>query len=57
MQDNHTIEQPPEVQFAGISRWLKENIYQRFGINISPNKLLLKINLGTWCTKVYLKQI
>ena len=34
MQDNHTIEQPPEVQFAGISRWLKENLFSSISSSI-----------------------
>ena len=34
MQDNQTIEQPPEVQFAGISRWLKENLFSSISSSI-----------------------
>ena len=34
MQDNQTIEQPQEVQFAGISRWLKENLFSSISSSI-----------------------
>ena len=34
MQDNQTLEQPPEVQFAGISRWLKENLFSSISSSI-----------------------
>ena len=34
MQDNKTLESPPEVQFAGVSRWLKENLFSSLSSSI-----------------------
>jgi general L-amino acid transport system permease protein len=34
MQDNQTLESPPEVQFAGVSRWLKENLFSSLSSSI-----------------------
>ncbi|MDB4833650.1 amino acid ABC transporter permease [Acidimicrobiia bacterium] len=34
MQDNQTLESPPEVQFAGVSRWLKENLFSSISSSI-----------------------
>lgn len=34
MQDNQTLESPPEIQFAGVSRWLKENLFSSLGSSI-----------------------
>ncbi len=34
MQDNKTLESPPEVQFAGVSRWLKENLFSSISSSI-----------------------
>ncbi|MDA9601975.1 amino acid ABC transporter permease [Candidatus Actinomarina] len=34
MQDNNTLESPPEVQFAGVSRWLKENLFSSLSSSI-----------------------
>lgn len=34
MQDNQNLESPPEIQFAGVSRWLKENLFSSLGSSI-----------------------
>ena len=34
MQDNKTLESPPEVQFAGVSIWLKENLFSSLSSSI-----------------------
>jgi general L-amino acid transport system permease protein len=34
MKDNKTLESPPEVQFAGVSRWLKENLFSSLSSSI-----------------------
>lgn len=34
MQDNQTLESPPEIQFAGVSRWLKENLFSSLSSSI-----------------------
>ena len=34
MQNNQTLESPPEVQFAGVSRWLKENLFSSLSSSI-----------------------
>jgi general L-amino acid transport system permease protein len=34
MQDNKILESPPEVQFAGVSRWLKENLFSSISSSI-----------------------
>ena len=34
MQDNKTLESPPEIQFAGVSRWLKENLFSSLSSSI-----------------------
>jgi general L-amino acid transport system permease protein len=34
MQDNKILESPPEVQFAGVSRWLKENLFSSLSSSI-----------------------
>src|SRR6056300_1293927 len=34
MQDNQTLESPPEVQFAGVSRWFKENLFSSLSSSI-----------------------
>lgn len=34
MQDNQNLESPPEVQFAGVSRWLKENLFSSLSSSI-----------------------
>ena len=34
MQDNQTLESPPEVQFAGVSRWLNENLFSSLSSSI-----------------------
>ncbi|MDB2368064.1 amino acid ABC transporter permease [Candidatus Actinomarina sp.] len=34
MHDNQTLESPPEVQFAGVSRWLKENLFSSISSSI-----------------------
>lgn len=34
MQDNQNLESPPEIQFAGVSRWLKENLFSSLSSSI-----------------------
>jgi general L-amino acid transport system permease protein len=34
VQDNQTLESPPEIQFAGVSRWLKENLFSSLSSSI-----------------------
>ncbi len=34
MQDNQILEKPPEVQFAGVTRWLKENLFSSISSSI-----------------------
>ena len=35
MSDNlNTQESPPEIQFAGVNRWLKENLFSSTGSSI-----------------------
>ena len=35
MSDNiNTQESPPEVQFAGVNRWLRENLFSSTGSSI-----------------------
>lgn len=34
MQDNQIVESPPEVPFAGVSRWLKENLFSSLSSSI-----------------------
>ena len=34
MQENQTLESPPEIQFAGVSRWLKENLFSSLSSSI-----------------------
>ena len=33
-EDIKIQEAPPEIQFAGVNRWLKENLFSSFGSGI-----------------------